>query len=165
MGCCCCIPRRTGETIVNDLTVTASATVGDVYFDHYTYQSYNLGGLSKGLMYVKYERLHYECLCGGALCCCQCSSCCGASYELKDITCIQVIGEQVIPVRVQNQRNSQHHGQFIRLNPGLKVVVKPPAKTHEVLILVQMKDASEFAEQLRGECSRHGNKNCNDQKF
>lgn len=140
----CCFDRPTAS-IVDDPTVVASATVGDIYFDYGCYQSYNIGGCARGLMYVKDEKLWYESTCCGNrhLCCkfCQCCSCCGESFELAELSCVEAIENLSFGVRGQQ-------GTYISLNPGLRITTRQNSN-NEVLVLVQMQDAHNFVANLK----------------
>ena len=146
MGCCLCRPIT---SVSRDPTVTIRATVGDVFFDYGLYQSYNVGGCASGLMYVKEDSLVYECICCGRLCClfCRCcGSCCGKSFDLDELTSVEVLENQSFSIR------DRQSVLWINLNPGLRIKVKRPSGT-EVTVLVQMQDAHEFAAQLSSRLS------------
>ena len=144
MGCCCCCWSHSSSTVLNDPAVTISARVGDIYFDFHYYQSYNIGGCSRGLMYIKQDRLYYvSTCCGDHQCCCKCSSCCRDSFDLQNISSVEVINDQSFPLR------GGGHGSGLRLQPGLKVTIKQSTNNKPVTILVQMSDAREFALHLQ----------------
>lgn len=140
MGCCLCRPMT---SVTHDPTVTIRATVGDVFFDYGVYQSYSVGGCNSGLMYVKEDRLVYDCTCCGRLCClcCRCCACCGESFDLDSVTSVEVMENQSFSIR------DRQAVLWINLNPGLRMIVKR-SSGYEVTVLVQMQDAHEFAAQL-----------------
>ena len=145
MGCCCCFGTPT-ESILNDVSVVASATVGDVYIyygdDPYSQNTF-IGGGIRGLMYIKDRRLFYVCMgCGGRLCCC---NCCGKSFDFAEITSVEVVQNQSFKLPVRRST----YGRIIWLNPGLKIVTKQHSSSNEVLVFVQMQDAQKFATHLR----------------
>ena len=139
MGGCLCHPVA---SVSHDPMITLRAVVGDVFFDYGAYQSYSVGGYNTGVMYVKEDRLEYECICCGRLCCvcCRCcGACCGKSFDLDAIASVEVLDNQWFSIR---DRLSG-----INLNPGLRMTVKRPSGT-QVTVIVQMQDAHEFAAQL-----------------
>ena len=80
-----------------DPMITLRTVVGDVFFDYGVYQSYSVGGYNNGVMYVKEDRLEYECICCGRLCCvcCRCcGACCGKSFDLDAIASVEVLENQ-----------------------------------------------------------------------
>lgn len=144
MGSCCCGRPTTVTSVQYDPTVTVHATVGDIFFDHQHYQSYNVGGCARGLMYVKEDRFFYESMCCNKLCCksCQCCSCCGMSCDTTDIISVEVIENQSFQIPGDHGRVRNIH-----LKPGLRITIKQPSSAG-VTILVQMLDAHGFAAQL-----------------
>ena len=128
MGCCHCLPDT---DVLHDPTVTAHARVGDIAFVYQVGQDMIKG--CGGLMYIKEDILYYEMECSGHLCC----QSCRCSFNVKDITNVEVINDQVV----------RFHNKSLFLNPGLKITVKPDSGTDQTII-VAMPDAQEFAGQL-----------------
>ena len=86
----------------------------------------------KGAMYVQDGSLHYRTACGRNLCC----KCCSSRYDLAEIKSVEV---------VQNQSMGGHN---LHIPIGLKITMRDGT-----LIIVAMKDATEFAPQLMKSCN------------
>lgn len=129
MGCCLCRPDT---DVLHDPTVTVHARVGDIAIV-YRYGQTMIKGCCSGLMYIREDVLYYETICSGRLCC----QSCRRSFNVKDITTVEVINNQVVRL----------HDKFLLLNPGLKITVKPHSGTDQTII-VAMPDAQEFAGHL-----------------
>lgn len=129
-GCCCCSTPNPHQKL-EDLNVSACTVVKDIAIDYGRYQK-SIVGCCQGLMYIRDERLYYKCHC--------CWKCCSSSYDLKDITKIEVFDNDVFTI---------NDGSRLRLNPGLRIVVDRPQSRHSIVILVQMADAHSFSGMLK----------------
>ena len=130
MGCCLC---RADTDVVHDASVSAHARVGDIAFV-YRYGHSMIKGCCTGLMYIREDVLYYETVCSGRLCC----KCCRRAFNVSNIARVEVI----------SNRAEMFQNQFIVLNPGLKIAVKPSGSSSGTIIIVAMPDAQEFAAQL-----------------
>ena len=134
MGCCACRPET---DVLNDPSVTLRTMVGDVVFIG-RYGNYMNRGLGvHGLMYVKDGMLCYDLLCFSRLCC----RCCSRSYSVSDITDIEVVQNDIVMFA---------RGDFIALQPGLKITIKSSeSDSIKTVIAVAMPNAEQFASQLK----------------
>ena len=139
MGCCFCHPLA---DVVNDPTVTRYVAVGDIVIVRGPIRSqvYEVRGPFGGLMYIRAGLLHYETQCGGSLCC----RCCRRSFVLEEISRVEVLTNEYVPVPAQGDRR----GGLLHLNPGLRITVGAPSDGLVTIITVAMPDAEEFAAEL-----------------
>ena len=132
MGCCCCVCTKPLDDILNDATISLKTEVSDIVIFHRHYGSEAIGPCIKGAMYVQDGSLHYRTACGRNLCC----KCCSSRYDLAEIKSVEV---------VQNQSMGGHN---LHIPIGLKITMRDGT-----LIVVAMKDATEFAPQLMKSCN------------
>lgn len=128
MGSCSSTPNPQ-DKLDKDPSIIACTVVRDTFIDYGRHQSSNIGNC-QGLMYVTGERLHYKCH--------FCLTHCNRSFNLKDITSVEVVEDETFQVKGKSR---------IHLNPGLKIELLIQSQS-VVEILVQMTDARGFAELL-----------------
>ena len=131
MGCCCCVCTKPLDDILNDVTISLKAEVGDIVILSRYRRSAASGSCISGAMYVQDGSLHYRAACGRNLCC----KCCSSRYDLAEIKSVEV---------VQNQSMG---GRNPHIPIGLRITMRDGT-----LIIVAMKNAAEFAPQLIKSC-------------
>ena len=125
--CCCCVAGR--SPVLDDPTVVVRANVSFIHINRgWNYDNIGL----PGILYVKDDKLVYK-LDARHPC-----ALCTRSYNLRDIRHIEVC---------ENQTHAIHGGNQLQLqlNPGLKIVIKPPDDSNGITLLVSTHDARSFA--------------------
>ena len=116
--------------VLDDPTVVVRANVSFIHINR-GWNHDNIG--LPGILYVKDDKLVYE-LNAHHPC-----ALCTRSYNLRDIRHIEVCENQTHVISSGNQRIIQ-----LQLNPGLKIVIKPP-DSNGITLLVSTHDAHSFA--------------------
>lgn len=128
MGCCLGHPSAVG-----DPSVPALAHVPFIHIQRtWSYDNINC----PGIMYVKDDKLMYKL--DSCLPCCLCTK----SYNLKDITSVEVIDNQHITLSA-----GQRPPLTVNFNLGIKIIVSPQGSS-DTTILAIMPDARDFATKL-----------------
>ena len=132
MGLCCCCSVAGRSPVLDDPTVVVRANVSFIHINR-GWNHDNIG--CPGILYVKDDKLVYK-LDGRHPC-----ALCTRSYNLRDIRHIEVCENQTHAISGRNQYNNII---YLQLNPGLKIVIKPP-DSNGITLLVPTHDARSFA--------------------